>query len=86
MSFVQRPIASLVPKKWAESMEAESRLWMTRCPCGLERSVGDLGGIRWKAAGNPIRLHRCPRCGLTWHKVYKKDVQQPDEHITREAR
>jgi endogenous inhibitor of DNA gyrase (YacG/DUF329 family) len=51
-------------------MEAESRAWMARCPdCGTERSVWDMGGIRWKAAGKPRRLLKCPKCQrATWHQ------------------
>jgi hypothetical protein len=66
MSQFQKFITSLVPRSWAASMEAESRQWMARCEaCGHERSIWDSGGIRWKAAGNPRRLMRCPQCGKT---------------------
>ncbi len=47
-------------------MEAESRSWVARCPhCGAEKSVWELGGIRWKAAGSPSVRLRCPSCGKT---------------------
>ncbi len=47
-------------------MEAESRSWMARCPhCCAEKSVWELGGIRWKAAGSPSTLLRCQACGKT---------------------
>jgi len=54
-------------------MEAESRAWMARCEtCGNERSIWDLGGIRWKAAGNPRRRLKCPSCNrTTWHRLRK---------------
>jgi transposase-like protein len=77
MTLLQKLVLSLVPKKWAASLEAESRSWMIRCPCGHEQSVWDAGGIRWKAAGKPRWLHRCPRCGLTWHTLYKKPAEAP---------
>lgn len=55
-------------------MEAESRSWIVRCECGHARSIWDLGGIRWKAAGNPRKYMLCPSCGKpSWHKV-SKDV------------
>ena len=41
---------ALLPKKWAGSMERESRTWMARCSCGFERTIWEAGGIRWKAA------------------------------------
>jgi hypothetical protein len=57
-----------------EAMEAESRGWMVQCPkCGAERSVWEMGGIRYKAAGSPRWYRRCPGCGkLAWLKVYWK--------------
>ena len=74
MSGTQRLFTRFVPKSWAASMEAESRQWMVKCPnCGFERSVWELGGIRWKAAGNARQRLRCPTCGqMGWHVVYKK--------------
>ena len=73
MSFIQRLITSIVPRSWAAGMEAESRAWMARCAtCGEERSVWELGGIRWKAAGTPRRRLWCLRCARrTWHQLRK---------------
>ena len=74
MSGIQSFLQKILPKKWADDMEAESRNWMARCPCGHERSIWDLGGVRWKAAGNPRRLLACPACGQnTWHTIIKKN-------------
>jgi Ni,Fe-hydrogenase III component G len=73
MSPVQKFFVKLLPEKWARSMEAESRAWLARCSCGFERSIWDLGGIRWKAAGKERRILSCPHCGNTgWHTLYKK--------------
>lgn len=70
VSRVQRLFQWLLPRSWSESMEAESRQWLAECPCGQARSIWELGGIRWKAAGQPRKLLRCPQCSqLTWHKV-----------------
>jgi hypothetical protein len=72
MSFIQKLFFAVLPKKWAENMEAESRRWMTRCPCGVERSIWETGGIRWKAAGKERLYLTCPKCRQShWHKVYK---------------
>ena len=72
MSFMQRLLMRLLPRKWAESMEAESRVWMVRCPCGFERSVWEAGGIRWKAVGKEKCFLACPQCRQShWHTVYK---------------
>lgn len=51
-------------------MEAESRSWMARCACGFARSIWELGGIRWKATGQPRQYLSCPQCGQrSWHTV-----------------
>jgi len=66
MTSIQKWLIQLLPAKWAASMEAESRSWVARCPhCGAEKSVWELGGIRWKAAGSPSVRLRCPSCGKT---------------------
>ena len=73
MSSIQKFLLAVLPDAWAKSMEAESREWMCTCPCGHSRSVWDMGGIRWKAAGNPRRGLNCPSCGQwTWHVVSRK--------------
>jgi len=72
MSLIQKFFVWFLPRRWAESMEAESRRWMVRCPCGFERSFWDLGGIRWKAAGNERRYLRCPQCRQRhWNTISK---------------
>ncbi len=63
MSRLQRIITALVPRNWAVAMEAASRAWILRCPCGHERSIWEIGGIRWKATGNRAVRTRCPACG-----------------------
>ena len=71
-SFIQRLLIRLLPSAWARSMEEESREWMIRCHCGHQQSVWDMGGIRWKARGNPRRFMTCPACGSSsWHRVSK---------------
>lgn len=79
MSFTQRLFTAILPRRWAESMESESRAWMMQCPCGYEISVWEAGGIRYKAAGNPRVRRRCPECeSRTWHQVYKKGADAPE--------
>jgi hypothetical protein len=81
MSFYQKLLMAIVPRRWADEMEAESRSWMLRCKaCGLERSVWEIGGVRWKAAGSPSRRRHCPRCGqTTWHMLYRRQAESPVE-------
>lgn len=85
MSLIQRLFQAILPRQMAESMEADSRDWKLRCPnCGHERSFWEIGGIRWKAVGNPRNLLRCPNCGqLTWHRAYKSS-DQPAQASTTE--
>jgi hypothetical protein len=73
MSFIQRLITSIVPRSWAQAMEAESRSWLARCEgCGSERSIWELGGIRFKAAGSPRSRLACPGCARpTWHQIHR---------------
>ena len=81
MGFRQRLLTSIVPQRWADEMEADSRSWMLRCnDCGLERSVWEVGGVRWKAVGSPSRYRHCPRCDhATWHTLYRKQGESQAE-------
>lgn len=73
MTTVQRLAKTLLPEQTAAAMEAESREWRVVCACGHDRSIWDLGGIRYKATGNPRTLLKCPACGKrTWHGVLKQ--------------
>ena len=81
MNRTQRLVSRLVPRSWAASMEAESREWMVHCAsCGFERSIWELGGIRWKAQGTKRTWGRCPDCGKRgWHKIYRRDPEGATE-------
>ena len=74
LSGIQKFLQMILPKEWSADMEAESRGWKLRCPsCGLECSIWDLGGVRWKAEGNPRRLARCRNCGRKgWHEIRRQ--------------
>ena len=77
MSLVQKVLTAVLPQRWAEAMEADSRSWMVRCACGFARSSWELGGIRWKAAGQPGHYRSCPQCGLaSWHTVSRQPVAE----------
>lgn len=76
MSWFHRFFTAILPRHWMDAMEADSRLWVVRCSCGFARSVWDLGGIRYKAVGNPRWFRKCPHCGhRSWHKV-SRDLPQ----------
>lgn len=61
-------------------MEADSRLWMVRCSCGLARSIWELGGIRWKASqSQTFSFMKCPQCGKrSWHKIIRNAQAAPE--------
>jgi hypothetical protein len=74
MNWMQRLLFRVLPRSRAEAIEAESRSWVMRCPCGHETSVWEAGGIRYKASGNPRKLLRCAGCGeRTWHQIEKRE-------------
>jgi len=77
-SLLQK-VVKLLPAGLGDDIEAESRSWHARCRCGCERSIWDLGGIRYKAAGEPLRFLYCSSCGQRgWHRVVRKDQYPKD--------
>ena len=72
-SSLQRFVTRFVDAETAKAIEAHSRGWRVHCPhCGFERSIWDLGGIRYGATGRTRMLARCPQCRRTgWHKIEK---------------
>jgi ribosomal protein S27E len=78
MSSIQKFFIRLLPKKWAEDMEAHSRSWIVRCgKCGFEQSIWDMGGIRWRAVGNSRTYLRCRHCGKrSWHKLSRRPASE----------
>lgn len=75
MSFIQRLAVAILPRSTSRSLEHESRSWIVRCPgCQHERTVWDLGGIRWGAAGKPRWRLKCRQCEQTgWHEVFRRE-------------
>ena len=74
LSGTQRFVTRFLGREGAAAAEAESRAWLMKCPnCGFERSVWDMGGVRYKASGGISRVMvKCPGCGQTgWHRVEK---------------
>lgn len=63
-----------MPAKSRAAAEAESRQWQATCPqCGKKTSIWDLGGIRYKAAGKPLKGFRCAGCGkFGMHRVARE--------------
>ena len=60
---------------FGEGVERESREWLAICSkCGHERSIWELGGVRFKAASKGKRQRmRCPACGEAgWHRIERR--------------
>jgi hypothetical protein len=74
MSMIQNLFKSFLSKDSYGGMERESRSWMVQCPhCKYERSVWEMGGIRWGAAGRPSTYKLCVSCRqLGWHTIQKR--------------
>lgn len=74
MSCLAHRVIRMLPSKWQGSIEQESREWVMRCPCGTETSIWEMGGVRYKAAGNPVRSGRCAKCGQQFvGQVYRRE-------------
>lgn len=76
LSGMQRLIKYFVSEPTFAAMERESRAWKVQCTnCGHERSIWEMGGIRYKAYGEKRLYRHCTNCGQrNWLKVYKKDA------------
>ena len=70
MAFRNLVLRLMSPARRARA-EAESRAWKATCPnCGTKTSIWDLGGLRYKAVGKPLRGLTCRVCGkVGLHKV-----------------
>jgi len=62
VSGVQRFFQAVLPARWAEAAKRESMGWHLVCKCGHAESVWARGGIRFGAAGKPVKLLWCPHC------------------------
>ncbi len=83
MSAVQNIAKHVLPERVFRSMQDESQTWLMRCPCGHETSVWEMGGIRWKADGKPIRWGQCGGCGERFFaQVYRHATNNETQTIT----
>jgi hypothetical protein len=62
MSAFQWLTKQFVPAQTYAAMEAESRQWVMECPCGHVTSIWEMGGVRYRAAGEPVRAGWCAGC------------------------
>ncbi len=75
MTLIQRLIM-LLPKAWSDDIRADSEKWILTCSkCGTERSIWDIGGVRYKAySRGKVTVTYCTTCRAlrTMTVVYKK--------------
>ena len=73
LSSMQRMLQRHTSPELFAAMQRESRLWKAQCPhCRADTTdIWTMGGVRYKAAGEPRRRARCPRCGQTgWQRIH----------------
>ena len=74
LSIAQKIIRFFVSEEAFDAMKAESEAWIVKClNCGHERSIWSMGGIRYKATGNPRLFRVCPNCDQrSWQTISKR--------------
>jgi hypothetical protein len=80
MSAEHRFLKFILPARAFAAVREGTKQWLAECPCGHRRDWWDAGGVRYKAAGEPRKLSRCPVCGkATLHKIRKKTPAEREE-------
>ena len=71
LSGTQRLIRRLSSPELFAAMERDSRLWKGECPhCRAQTSLWEIGGVRYKAIGEPLTRLRCAKCGqMGWMRI-----------------
>lgn len=73
LSSTQRTFRRRASPELFAAMQRESRLWKLECPrCQADTTdVWEMGGIRYRAAGEPKRKATCPRCQRSeWMRLH----------------
>jgi len=74
LSTAQKLVKFFSSKSTFEKMMEESKLYKFDCDCGKTSSIWEIGGIRYKAIGNPTKLVKCPGCGkAAMRRIYKTE-------------
>ena len=73
MPAEHRFLKFILPARAFAAIRASTKDWLAECPCGHKQDIWDSGGVRYKAAGEPKWLRRCPACGRsTLHTIRLK--------------
>lgn len=80
MPSEHRFLKFILPARAFAAVRAGTKEWLAECRCGHRQDIWDSGGVRYKAAGEPRWLYRCPACGKsTMHKIRKKTEDEKKE-------
>jgi hypothetical protein len=72
LSGMQRMLQRRTSPELFAAMARESGLWKAECPnCRADTPLWEMGGVRYKALGEPKKRMRCPSCGQTgWMRIH----------------
>ncbi len=74
LSFIQRVTKFVCNSGKFEEIMKESKQWKFKCSCGQISNIWEIGGIRYKAAGNPSKGLVCPFCKkFSMQKLFKSE-------------
>lgn len=77
---MQRILRFILPARAFAAIKTGTKQWLVECPCGKKLDYWDIGGIRYRAVGEPRLLLRCPSCGkVTPHRIRKKTGAEKSE-------
>jgi len=86
MTCLAHRVVEFLPPRWRNSIKKESRDWVVRCACGYETSIWEMGGVRFKACGNPLRGARCGKCGNVFvGQIFRRSVETQPAGQTSDA-
>lgn len=72
LSIAQKIVKFFSSASLFEKMKEDSKRYRFTCSCGMESSIWDIGGIRYKAVGKPTTGVKCPLCRkFAMRKIYK---------------
>jgi predicted SprT family Zn-dependent metalloprotease len=72
MALIQNIFKMFVSNQTFEKAKTESQTWYFTCECGKVFNIWEIGGIRYKAKGNPMKMVKCPGCNKTAHRKLQK--------------
>ena len=75
-----RILRALLPERAFEALRDGTREWLMECSCGHKADLWSVGGVRFKATGEPRQWTGCAACGkITWQKVRKKTPAEREQ-------